>query len=591
MKLLYNYLKNYWGLVALALLLAAINTTFSLLDPYIFSKVTDGFGTHPEKYSQPQFINGVIWLLCGTMGVAMVSRIAKNFQDYFVNVIVQRLGAQIYQEGLRHSLLLPYETFEDQRSGQTLNILQKVRSDFERFLGMMINILFSTLIGITFVMIYSLSINWVIGPIYFCAVPIIAGLASLLSKKIKTVQKNIVAETSVLAGSTTESLRNIELIKSLGLADQEINRLKGTTYKILGLELKKVKYIRTLSFIQGTSINLIRTLILFFMLTLVWQHGQNPLTGITLGQFFSLMFYSFFIFGPLQELGNVINVYRETEVSFNNLQNILDMKIEEIPSSPIGLDGIQNISFENVTFKHQSAQFNAVEDISFEVYKGQTIAFVGPSGSGKTTLMKLLVGLYRAKKGQIKINGIENTLIDLNTLRNQVGLVSQDTQLFSGSIRENLLFAAPNATEEQCYDALNKASCYTILNRSEKKIDTIIGEGGMKLSGGEKQRLSIARAILRNPDIMLFDEATSALDSITESEISQTIQEISQAKNHITILIAHRLSTVMHADKIFVLEKGNIIEQGKHSDLILEKGLYYAMWRQQIGERAATVMA
>ena len=440
-------------------------------------------------------------------------------------------------------------------------------------------------------MIYSLSINWVIGPIYFCAVPIIAGLASLLSKKIKTVQKNIVAETSVLAGSTTESLRNIELIKSLGLADQEINRLKGTTYKILGLELKKVKYIRTLSFIQGTSINLIRTLILFFMLTLVWQHGQNPLTGITLGQFFSLMFYSFFIFGPLQELGNVINVYRETEVSFNNLQNILDMKIEEIPSSPIGLDGIQNISFENVTFKHQSAQFNAVEDISFEVHKGQTIAFVGPSGSGKTTLMKLLVGLYRAKKGQIKINGIENTLIDLNTLRNQVGLVSQDTQLFSGSIRENLLFAAPSATEEQCYDALNKASCYTILNRSEKKIDTIIGEGGMKLSGGEKQRLSIARAILRNPDIMLFDEATSALDSITESEISQTIQEISQAKNHITILIAHRLSTVMHADKIFVLEKGNIIEQGKHSDLILEKGLYYAMWRQQIGERAATVMA
>ena len=227
----------------------------------------------------------------------------------------------------------------------------------------------------------------------------------------------------------------------------------------------------------------------------------------------------------------------------------------------------------------------AINDISFKVKTGETIAFVGPSGSGKTTLMKLLVGLYRPQEGRILYNGIDETSIDFEDLRNQIGFVTQDTQLFSGTIKENLLFVNPQASEEDLIDVLNKAACQNMLARAEKGLETMIGEGGLKLSGGEKQRLSIARALIRKPKLLLFDEATSALDSLTEEEITDTIKDISRLGDQISILIAHRLSTIMHADRIYVLEKGDVVETGNHESLLAEKGLYYAMWRQQIGER------
>ena len=197
----------------------------------------------------------------------------------------------------------------------------------------------------------------------------------------------------------------------------------------------------------------------------------------------------------------------------------------------------------------------------------------------------MLVGLYTPQEGSIFYNQTNALDIDLTELRQQLGFVTQDAQLFSGTIKDNLLFVKPEATEEEINSVLAKAACGNLLKRAENGINTTIGEGGIKVSGGEKQRLSIARALLRNPNLLIFDEATSALDSITEEEITSTIREISSKKDQITVLIAHRLSTIMHADKIFVLEQGSIIEEGKHEDLLNLKGLYYAMWRQQIGER------
>ncbi len=579
MKILYGYLKQYWKLVLLALGLAAINQVFSLLDPLIFRHVIDEYATKFDKYTKTEFFKGVTLLLAAAVGVAFVSRVAKNFQDYFINVITQKLGAQIYSDGLKHSLELPYSVFEDQRSGETLGILQKVRTDVEKLIAASVNTLFTSLVGIIFVVIYAFSVHWIIAPVYFSVIPMIGLVSSVLSRKIKKIQKVIVAETTALAGSTTESLRNIELVKSLGLSNQEIDRLNSTTEKILKLELKKVKYIRSLSFIQGTTVNFIRTSILFLMLYLIFARA------ITVGEFFSLFIYSFFIFGPLQEVGNIINIYRETEVSLNNFENILKIEKEKTPLNPVNLPSVVNLEFSNVLFKHQSATTNALNDISFSANSGQTIAFVGPSGSGKTTLVKLLVGLYTPQQGDILYNGFSRSKIDLNDLRNKIGFVTQDTQLFSGTIRENLLFVNPNATDEMCIEVLKKAACQTLLARADKGLDTIIGEAGVKVSGGEKQRLSIARALLRKPDILVFDEATSALDSLTEEEITKTIREISLNSDIITILIAHRLSTVMHADNIFVLEKGNIVESGRHSELLDIKGLYYAMWRQQIGEK------
>jgi ATP-binding cassette subfamily B protein len=580
MKLLYQYSKQYWVLFVVALLLAATNQIFSLLDPLIFRHVIDNYATRYHQYTQGQFIRGAGLLLLAAVGVAFVSRVAKNFQDYFTNVIVQRLGAQMYSDGIRHSLDLPYQVFEDQRSGETLGKLQKVRSDVERFITAAINVLFISLIGIVFVMIYAFNVHWSIAPAFLLTVPLLGIISSVLSRKIKKIQKVIVGETTALAGSTTESLRNIELVKSLGLAHQEVGRLNGITEKILRLELKKVKYLRSLSFIQGTSVNALRTSILFFMLYLIFRQE------ITIGQFFSLMIYSFYIFTPLQELGNVINIYRETEVSLQNFQTILDTPRDPKPVSPEPVDELLTLQFDQVGFQHQSSSALALDEISFSAAQGDTIAFVGPSGAGKSTLVKLLVGLYAPKSGAILYNGIPSNRVDLDLLREKIGFVTQDTQLFSGSIRENLLFVNPRATDEQCMRVLRQAAVDSLLARADRGLDTLIGEGGVKVSGGEKQRLSIARALLRHPQLLVFDEATSSLDSLTEEEISRTIREVATNQEAITILIAHRLSTIMHADRIYVLERGHIVESGRHSELLDQKGLYYAMWRQQVGERA-----
>jgi len=579
MTLLFAYLRQYWSLLAVALLLAAINQIFSLLDPLIFRYVIDGYATRYQEYTTGQFFRGVSLLLAAAVGVALVSRVAKNFQDYFVNVITQRLGAQLYSDGIRHSLSLPYAVFEDQRSGETLGKLQKVRSDVEKLIAAAINVLFTSLVGIVFVVIYAFSVHWIIAPVYFLTVPLLGILSSVLSRKIKEVQRVIVAETTALAGATTESLRNIELVKSLGLASQEVDRLNATTEKILSLELKKVRYLRGLSFIQGTAVNALRTSIMFLMLYLIFARE------ITVGQFFSLFIYSFFIFGPLQELGNVINIYRETEVSLRNFQSILETPEEPRPADPIAVAALTHLSFEGVGFTHQAAAAPALVDVSFALERGETIAFVGPSGAGKTTLVKLIVGLYTPERGRILYNGHPGPRVDLDTLRERIGLVTQDPQLFSGTIRENLLFVRPGASDAECREVLSKAACDSLLARADRGLDTVIGEGGVKVSGGEKQRLSIARALLRRPHLLLFDEATSSLDSLTEEEISRTIREVARSRDVMTLLIAHRLSTILHADRIFVLERGRIVESGRHAELLEEKGLYYAMWRQQIGER------
>ena len=585
MKILIQYIKPFKGLVFLAFLLAAINQTFSLFDPMIFGKLIDEFAKNPfldpagNERTQAMFLKGVGNMLLLLVGTAMVSRIAKAFQDYIVNVIIQKFGAALFTDGLKHSMQLPYQAFEDLRSGETLSILTKARADCEKFISYVINVVFGIVVSVVFVSIYATRLHWSIVPIYIGGASMIAYVTNLLSKKIKVIQKNIVKETTSLAGTTTESLRNIELVKSLGLTTQEINRLNNNTYKILALELKKLKNIRSLSFIQGTMVNALRQVITF---TLMWLIFKEILT---VGQLISLQFYSFFIFGPLQEIGSIILSYRETEASLNNFDALMKKPIDTPPANPIAIGEIEQLAFKQVGFQHQTANFKAIDQISFEAKKGETIAFVGPSGAGKSTLVKLLVGLYEPQEGEILMNGVNTAQIDMSALRNQISFVTQDTQLFAGTIQENLAFVAPAATEEDMLLALTKASCANILDKGGNGLATVIGEGGLKLSGGEKQRLSIARALLRHPHLLIFDEATSSLDSLTEESITDTIRDLSKEREQITIMIAHRLSTIIHATRIYVLEKGAVIESGNHQSLLEEKGLYYAMWRQQIGER------
>ncbi|ANI89152.1 ABC transporter ATP-binding protein [Arachidicoccus ginsenosidimutans] len=580
MKTLWKYLKPHKTLIIWSLVLATIAQLLSLVDPVIFGKIIDKYATNVDKnITEQQLVRGVLFWLMIAIGVALLSRLAKAWQDYTTRLAVAKFGEQIFNDGLKQTLRLNFQEFEESRSGETLSVLQKVKTDTERFVTSFINILFSSAIGVGFLIYYSVTKNWMLIPVFVIGIIVLGSLTGLLSKKIKTIQRSINRETNLMSGVITESLRNIELVKSLGLTFPEIRRLKKLTERIFDMEMIKVKKTRTLTFLQGTSLNVLKQSILFILLWLIFRKV------LTTGELIAMQFISTTIFGPLQDLGNIILQYREVDASIHTFDKLMQKPIETRPDEPMDFGLLVDLQFDSVVFRHKTAKDNSIDHISFEVKTGETIAFVGPSGSGKSTLVKLLVGLYYPKEGHILFNQIDSTDIRYNQLRRQIGFVTQDTQLFAGTIKDNMLFVKPDATDEEILAALRKAAADKLLEKSPQGINTVLGENGMKLSGGEKQRISIARALLRNPRLLIFDEATSALDSLTEESITNTIREISLDKQQITILIAHRLSTIMHADTIYVLEKGKIVEQGKHDVLLEQKGLYYALWRQQIGER------
>jgi ATP-binding cassette subfamily B protein len=579
MDILWKYLRPHRLLIVLSLLLAASSQLLSLLDPIIFGHIIDKYATNKDQLPENELISGIIYWLLLALGVAILARLFKAALDFVTRKTVARFGMHIFNDGLKQTLRLSFQEFEDSRSGTTLSVLQKVKTDTERFTNSFINVLFSSLVGIGFLIWYSVSKNWLLIPVFFVGVLLLGSLTGLLSKKIKYIQRSINRQADSQAGVITESLRNIELVKSLGLTFSEIRRLNEQTLKIFNLEMLKARKVSVLSFLQGNLLSLLKQSILFILLWLIFRKVLST------GELIAMQFISTAIFTPLQDLGNMIILYREADASLKTFDKLMNRPVEQRPDNSVEVGALHNLEFQNVVFKHKTAGYNAIDDLSFTVKTGQTIAFVGPSGSGKSTLVKLLVGLYIPVNGEIWFNGVSSTRVQYNPLRRQIGFVTQETQLYLGTIKDNLLFVKPTATDEEINIALSRASATGLIAKASNGIYTVLGENGMKLSGGEKQRLSIARALLREPRLLIFDEATSALDSLTEEEITNTIREISNSRKQMTILIAHRLSTVMHADVIYVLEKGKISESGSHHDLLESKGLYYSMWRQQIGER------
>ncbi len=579
MKIIWIYLKPFRRWLGLAMGLAAVAQVLQLVDPIIFGKIIDQLALNPGGRSEPELIRGALKWLGIAVAIGLAGRIAQALTDYVTRLVVQKFGLAVFDEGLRQTLRLPYHEFEEASSGHLLSMLTKVRHDNERFISSFIGVLFSSAVGIAFLVWYAITKHWALIPVFLIGVVVLGGMTGLLSRRIKTIQRAVVSETNKMSGAITESLRNIELVKSLGLTYPEIRRLKTFTRRIFDLEMSKIKRIRSLGFLQSSALLLLKESILFVLLWLIFHRALSP------GELISMQFISTRIMFPLQDLGNIILAYREAQASLQLFDELMAKKPEYRPEEPVEIGAIERLRFDRVSFRYKSGRQDAIADLSFGARCGETIAFVGPSGSGKSTLVKLLVGLYTPTGGMIYYDDIPARDIRMNRLRRQLGFVTQETQLFSGTIRENMLFVKPDASDEEIRAALGKASALKMVDETADGLGTLLGEGGKKVSGGEKQRLAIARALLRDPRILIFDEATSSLDSLIEEEIARTLREISAEKRQITVMIAHRLSTVMHADRIYVLEKGRIVETGAHAALVKKKGLYYAMWRQQIGER------
>lgn len=578
MLFILRYLKPYRWLLFFALFCATVNQVFSLLDPQIFRIIIDRYVSHFSDFTQKEFISGVGIFLLASIGVAMVSRVAKNIEDYLSNVLTQKIGMKLYQETLSHLFTLPYKIFEDQQSGQILEKLLKARQNIQTFIVNLITILFTSVVGLVFVIVYASTVHWIIALMYSLLLPIMGTIMMLLSRKIKVAQSAIVKESADLSGSTTETLRNIALVKSLWLEKQELDRLEDTNIQLLWLEIKKIRLIRILEFFQWTLINFVRVCLMWTMFWLVY------IQSISLGEFFSLYFYSFFIFSPLYQFGVVMQNYQEAKASDQLVRELLTLGNDSIVHYwEDRLMSISDVDFSDVSFSYTKNK-PILNNISWSATEWKNIAFVWPSWSWKSTIIKLLLWLYRPTSWSIHINGKEITDYDPELLKQSIWYVSQESQLFAGTIRDNLLFVKPNATDEEMLSVLASAQIKKLIVENADGLDTKIGEGWLKLSGWQRQRLAIARALLRKPSLLIFDEATSSLDTMVESEITKTIQHISsEQKEMIIIMIAHRLSTIKHADTIFVLENGSIVEQGGHDELAAMKWLYYALWRNQGG--------
>ena len=584
MHILWKYLKPQTRMVALALLLAAISQVLALVDPIIFGKLIDDYATQKGVRPDDELVRGALGLLGLAVLVALGSRAARALQDYVTRMVVQRFGTQLFNDGLRQTMRLNFQEYEDARTGETLALLMRLRTDTERLINALINVLFASVIGLAFLLWYAVTKSWLLVPVFLVGLVVLGGLSGLLSRQIRSQQRSINRETTRNAGFITESLRNVALIKSLGLTFREVRRMHAKTEEIFALEMTKVKRIRWLSFLQGATLSMLKLSVLFVLLWLIFRDV------LTTGELIAMQFISVAILGPLQELGTIILAWREASSSLANYEELMAKPVERRPPDAVPLGPIETVRFDNVVFRHRGATDNSIDGVSFSARLGDTLAFVGPSGSGKSTLVKLLLGLYRPDSGAVLFNDIDARRLRYNEARRQVGYVTQETTLFAGTVKENLLFVRPDASDEEMRAALAQAQAAELVARLPQGLETMIGESGYKLSGGERQRLSIARALLRQPRLLIFDEATSALDSLTEQQVTNTVREVSRGSQQIGILIAHRLSTILHASVIHVLERGRIVESGTHDELLALKGLYYAMWRQQIGERESGEM-
>jgi len=364
MKILVKYLLPHKWLIILSLVLAATAQLLSLLDPVIFGKIIDDYSTNKYGLSQRALVSQVIYWLLIALGIGLLSRMCKSVQEFLTRRAVASFGMNIFNDGLKQTLRLTFQEFEENRSGATLSVLQKVKTDAERFINAFINILFSSLVGIAFLLWYSINKNWLLVPVFFIGVLVLGSLTGLVSKKIKFIQRSINRQADNQAGIITESLRNIELVKSLGLTFAEIRRLNEQTKRIFDLEMLKAKKVSTLSFLQGGLLILLKQSVLFILLWLIFRNILST------GELIAMQFISSAIFTPLQDLGNMIILYREADTSLNTFDTLMKKPVETRPENSVEVASLETLEFSKVVFRHKTASYNAIDNLSFSISNG-----------------------------------------------------------------------------------------------------------------------------------------------------------------------------------------------------------------------------
>jgi HlyB family type I secretion system ABC transporter len=566
---LFQLVRPHRRIIAEIFVASIVLQIFGLISPIFTQLILDRAIIHKSDSSLATF--GIGLLIFGGFQIAM-----SGLRQYLMAQTANRIDAALVIGFIRHTFSLPLSYFDSRHVGDIISRIQENHKIQSFITGQSLSVLLdlmSVFVYATLMFIYS----WKLALVTLISIPPFLILTFASTPLLKKMSREIFNATNAENNYLIEALNGVRTIKSMSVEksvrwnwEERLNKEIKQTYRgqIVGIQIQMI----------SSAINTISST------ALIWIGASLVISGeFTIGQLFAFNMLSANVISPFQRLAGLWNSIQEVGIAIERLCDVIEAKPEEDRNSHRqNLDKLKGyVKFKNVTFRYnKDAEINILENINFEIKPGQTIALVGRSGSGKTTLSKLILGLYQPTTGSIEIDGKDLTTISLHSLRSQVGIVDQDTFLFSGTVKTNITLAKPGASQAEIQRAAELAGADEFIKKMPMGYDTEIGEGGNMLSGGQRQRLAIARALLNNPRLLVFDEATSSLDTESEQIIQHNLEKIRRDRS--TIIIAHRLSTVQNADLILVLDKGVLIESGNHQQLMDKRGKYYHLNQQQI---------
>jgi len=567
LKRFFSYYKPYMGLFILDFSCAVLAALLELSFPLAISKVMDDLLPNGDW--------DAIWF----WGILLlVLYVISSTMHYVVTYFGHKLGINI-ETDMRNQLFshvqrMSFRFLYQKKTGKLVSRMTNDLMDIGEIAHHGPEDLFIAIMTLTGAFGLMLSINWQLAVLTFIVVPFLIGLSVYFTKKMSAAFDKMFSSIGQFHSRVENNISGIRVVKAFGNESHEMDRFiehneqfrktKLTTYQMMAVH-------------TAVSHFLIKSVTVFGLVCGAWFVLQK---NMTYGEFVSFVLLTGIFLGPIQQINAVIEMYPKGAAGFKRFASLIDQSPDEKDADDaIEVDQLNgDIVFEHVSFQYESDK-PVLHDINLEVKQGETIAVVGPSGAGKSTLCSLLPRFYEWQEGTITIDGIETRKMTLPSLRRQIGVVQQDIYLFHGTIRENILYGKLDASDEEVWQAVEKAQLKDLVNSLPNGLDTIIGERGMMLSGGQKQRISIARIFLKNPPIFILDEATSSLDTETESFIQGSLEELSEGRT--TFIIAHRLATIQHADRIVVLTKEGIKEQGRHEDLLEMDGMYRRLYETQ----------
>jgi len=601
-----QFLSKYWqkekGKIALIFVFVILSQSLSLLEPFFFATIVSKYLGQPQSFpSQAVFFKSLTLIVVAWVAVAFGGRTFKNLQSYFVGTVADRIGIGVLEHAYNHVLALPMAFHSQEKAGEVFRKLSKARDDITALFAVLFDKIFQNAFSLVVVFGIVFWKSWRMGVALFGFIPLFFLVTWIFTKRIKKTQIQINKINENMFGSSFEAVSHIELVKAFSSEKEEEEHLRhDNAMQHVRLKKKTVSY-QALAFAQGTVVNLARVVLLWWGAVLCFRGSLSFANAILFN------FYSFAVYQPLYDLGDIYTKYGEGIAAVDRLQSVLDEPVTIRNSeNAIKVEKLQGkVEFKDVSFnygisenrinqKSDSSDLrpptsemarSILKNVSFTVEPGKKLALVGQTGSGKSTAIKLLLRFYEPTSGEILLDDKPIQDYDIESLHKRIGLVLQDNVLFNTTIAQNIRYGTFEAPEESVVDAAQRASLQPFLAKLSQGLLTKVGERGLMVSGGEKQRVAIARSIIKRPDILIFDEATSALDSHTEEEIRKSILEVS--KGVTTITVAHRFATVIDSDEIVLLVNGEITERGTHNQLLQKGGEYSRIYNLQTQRQRA----